>query len=92
MALRDMTRPRMVASARSWRVALLVATNAMLAAPIGTRRISAASWVGESATARMAHPNTTPMTARSRVDGRLRKAVASPPITAPAPIAARNRL
>ena len=37
-------------------MALLVATNEMLAAPIGTRRTIAHPWVGERATARMATP------------------------------------
>ena len=92
MALSDMTRPRMAGSARSCRVALLVATKAMLAAPIGTSRTMAHACVGDSATARMATPKTTPMQASSRVDGRLRKAVARPPTTAPAPMAARNQL
>ena len=48
MALSDMTRPRMAWSARNCSVALLVATNAMLAAPIGTSRAIAQASLGES--------------------------------------------
>jgi len=50
MALSDMTRPRMAWSARNCSVALLVATNAMLAAPIGTSNAIAQASLGESAT------------------------------------------
>ena len=60
--------------------------------PHGTSRTMAQVCVGESATARMAPPKTTPMKASSRVDGRLRNAVTRPPATAPAPMATRNQL
>ena len=82
----------MAGSERSCRVALLVATNEMLAAPIGTSSAIATAWVGASDTARMAQPKTTPMAASNRVEGRLRKAVARPPTTAPAPMATMNQL
>ena len=93
MALSDMTRPRMAGSARSCSVALLVATKEMLAAPMGTRSDEAPSFGRATATtARMAPPKITPITASSRVEGRLRYAVNSPPRTAPAPMAAKNEL
>ena len=80
MALRDMTRPRMAGSARSCNVALLVAMKEMLAAPIGTSRTMATSFGrGQRRPPRSVSPKNTPITARRRVEGRLRCAVKSPP-------------
>ena len=82
----------MAGSARSCKVALLVAMKAMLAAPIGTRKTMAAVLVGMRATARM-------MATEEQADdgeqpGRrvARWAVKRPPTTAPAPMAARKAL
>ena len=73
-------------------MALLVATNEMLAAPMGTSNATAQARDGAAATARMVAPKASPMQASSRVDGWLWNAVVRPPRTAPAPMATMNRL
>ena len=82
----------MAGSARSWRVALAVAMNEIEPTPISTRAARATASLGAAATATIMIPKKIPILLSSAVDGRLRWATSSPPITAPQPMAAVSAL
>ena len=93
MALRDMTRPRMAGSARSCKVALLVAMKRDAGRAHRDQQDDGHQFRrGQRDRHDQCRRRSTPITASSRVEGLLRWAVNRPPTTAPAPMAARKVL